>query len=255
MPIYRWVFSVVTAGFLIMPVVAVIVLSLTSDEHLRMASQSISFRWYREVLTSVRWRQAALESVIIAATATCLATALGLPAAISLTGASTGFRAVLVFALTLPIVVPLISQAVSDYAMFATLQLVDTRTAVVLAHTALAVPIFVLNVWASLQRVDPTLSQAARTLGAGPFRAFVRVTLPLIRPGIVTGAVLAFVTSFDESVLAIFLAGTSVVTLPKRMWEGLQFSVDPSVAAVGSILVLAAGLTSLLILRYTDVTH
>jgi putative spermidine/putrescine transport system permease protein len=124
------------------------------------------------------------------------------------------------------------------YRVFAALGLVGTRSGLILAHTVLAVPFVIINVAAVLQRMDWRAEQAARSLGASAMRAFAYVTLPLIRPGIAVGALFAFLTSFDEVVVALYLSGSKSVTLPVQMWSGLRFEINPVVAAVSSLLLL-----------------
>ena len=136
-----------------------------------------------------------------------------------------------------PIIVPTIISAVALYYLFASYGLVGTRTALVLAHLTLAVPFVLVVVASALERVDQALEQAAWTLGASKFMTFRKITLPLIRPAVITAALFAFLASFDEVVIAIFLSGVRVKTLPKRMWEGIREEIDPTTAAVAALLV------------------
>jgi putative spermidine/putrescine transport system permease protein len=172
-----------------------------------------------------------------------IATLLGVPAGIAAARGSMPIRGAIIVAMTAPILVPVVSQGVSYYALFARLGLIDTYAGLVIAHAALAIPVVVMNAWAAARQVDATLEDAARSLGASFGRSYFYVTLPLIRHGIVAGGILAFMTSFDESVLSLFLAGSHVATIPKRMWDGLQFALDPTVSAVGVLLVSLAALT------------
>ena len=134
-------------------------------------------------------------------------------------------------------IVPSIVTAVAVYNTFARLGLTDTVGGMILAHTILGLPFVVINVLAVLQKMDWRIVDAARSLGATPPRALVLVTLPAIMPGVVAGALFAFVTSFDEVVVALFLAGTAAVTLPVQMWNGIRFEINPTVAAVSVILI------------------
>jgi len=111
----------------------------------------------------------------------------------------------------------------------------------VIAHTALAVPFVMINVSATLQGFDERLEQAAMNLGATPWRTFLQVTLPIIRPGVLAGALFAFISSFDELVVALFVSGTSAVTLPRKMWESIRFEIDPTIAAVSTMLIVLTG--------------
>jgi putative spermidine/putrescine transport system permease protein len=135
-------------------------------------------------------------------------------------------------------IVPSIVTAVAIYNTFARLGLTDTIAGMILAHTILGLPFVLINVLAVLQKVDWRIVDAARSLGATPSRALLLVTLPAIMPGVLAGALFAFVTSFDEVVVALFLSGTSAATLPVQMWNGIRFEINPTVAAVSVILIL-----------------
>ncbi len=142
-----------------------------------------------------------------------------------------------------PLIVPGIVVAIGIYYAYSRYGLVGTPIAMVLAHTCLAVPFVVTSVTASLAGLDPRLEQASLSLGATPGATFWQVTLPLIRPGVLVGALFAFITSFDELIVALFISGTGAVTLPRRMWDDLRFQIDPTIAAVSTLtIVLTAAL-------------
>ena len=168
---------------------------------------------------------------------TVLSILLGTPAAIGLVrGDFPGKKAVNGLILS-PIIVPGIIVAIGVYYAYARFQLVGNPLALVLAHTCLAVPFVVINVASALTGVDPRLEQAARNLGAGPLATFRQVTLPLIQPGIFAGAIFAFSTSFDELLVALFVSGSTAVTLPRRIWEQIRFDIEPTIAAASSLLI------------------
>jgi putative spermidine/putrescine transport system permease protein len=145
-----------------------------------------------------------------------------------------------------PIVVPGIIVAIGCYFVYARYGLVGHPIALVLGHTCLAVPFVVINVTAALQGVDRQLERASANLGAAPLATFRQVTLPLILPGILAGAVFAFITSFDELLIALFLSGTGAVTLPRRMFDEIRYDIDPTIAAVSSLLIFTTTLLMLL---------
>jgi putative spermidine/putrescine transport system permease protein len=136
-----------------------------------------------------------------------------------------------------PIIVPGIIVAIGTYFAYAQYGLVGHPLALILGHTCLAVPFVVINVTAALQGVDRQLERAALSLGASPSGTFRQITLPLIAPGIAAGAVFAFITSFDELLIALFLSGTGAVTLPRRMFDEIRYDIDPTIAAVSSLLI------------------
>jgi putative spermidine/putrescine transport system permease protein len=137
-----------------------------------------------------------------------------------------------------PMIIPVIIVAISVYLFFSRLRLIGTEWGLVLAHTILALPFVVVNVSASLKGFDETLERAAISLGASRFQALRKVTFPLIRPGIISGALFAFITSFDEVVVAIFISGSRAVTLPKQMWDGIRIAINPTISAVASLFIV-----------------
>jgi len=179
---------------------------------------------------------------------TAAATAVGTAAALALRQPFRGRSLVRLIVLA-PLVVPVIIVAIAIYGLYAQLKLVGTLSGLVLAHTVLALPFVVVIVSATLHGIDETLELAAQNLGANRWHTFRLVTLPLIRPGVVSAALLAFITSFDEVVVAIFVSGTQAATLPKQMWDGIRTEIDPTVAAVSTLLIgvttLALGLLAL----------
>jgi putative spermidine/putrescine transport system permease protein len=137
-----------------------------------------------------------------------------------------------------PMIIPVIVIAVGTYYFFARVHLVGTRVGLILAHTVLAIPFVVVNVTATLQGFDVTLERAALSLGANRLVTFMRVTFPLIKPGMISGALFAFITSFDEVVIAVFISGTRAATLPKQMWDGIREAINPTISAVASLLIV-----------------
>ena len=175
----------------------------------------------------------------VAIAVTFLSVLLGTPAAIGLSRTRFAGRRAINQLMLSPLIVPGIIVAIGSYFVYAQYGLVGSKLALILAHVCLAVPFVVINVTAALQGVDPRLEQAAANLGATPLAGFRQITLPLIAPGIFAGAVFAFITSFDELLVALFLSGTGAVTLPRRMFDQMRFDLDPTIAAVSSLLIVA----------------
>jgi putative spermidine/putrescine transport system permease protein len=167
-----------------------------------------------------------------------LATLLGTLAALGIARLPRALRVVAAGLILSPLIVPVIVVAIGIYYAFSRYGLVGSPIGLVLAHTCLAVPFVVTSVSASLAGIDPRLEQAALSLGATPGGTFFQVTLPLIRPGVLVGALFAFITSFDELVVALFLSGSGAVTLPRRMWDDLRFAIDPTIAAVSTLTIV-----------------
>lgn len=224
------------ALFLIAPTVIIVIMSFTSSQLLRFPPAGVSGRWYSDFFHDETWTSSAITSVKVGLLSALLATVLGTLTALGVMRGRYRGRS-LVIALTLsPLVVPLIVVAVGMNLMFSEWGLTGSLVGLILAHATLALPFVVVNVAASLRTVDPRLEMAARTLGASPLRAFRRITLPLIMPAVAIGALFAFITSWDEVVVAIFLSSSLVRTLPVVMWSEVHDSIQPTIAAVASML-------------------
>ena len=231
--------------YLVFPILVVIPLSFSAGTYLSFPPPGFSLRWYANFFNRTDWLEAASLSLWVGAAVMLLATALGAPAALALVRSDFRGKNFLTGFIISPLIAPVIIVAIGIYFFYARLGLVGNPFALVIAHTALAVPFVVINVSATLQGFDERLEQAAMNLGATPWRTFWQVTFPIIRPGVFAGALFAFISSFDELVVALFVSGTSAVTLPRKMWESIRFEIDPTIAAVSTMLIV---LTSALFL-------
>ena len=226
-----------TILLMIFPILILYPLSFSSASYLQFPPPEFSTRWYENYFSRRDWVRPTIISFQIGFVVMILGTVIGTAAAIALVRGSFPAKKAVLGLLLSPIIVPTIISAVALYYLFASYGLVGTRTALALAHLTLAVPFVIVVVASALERVDPALEQAAWTLGATKFTTFRRVTLPLIRPAVITAAFFAFLASFDEVVIAIFLSGVRIKTLPKRIWEGIREDIDPTTAAVAALLV------------------
>jgi putative spermidine/putrescine transport system permease protein len=233
-----WVITIFTLIFLIAPSLIVIPMSFSAGETLSFPPPGYSLRWYENFFTQPEWQSAARNSVIVAVLTTIVATILGTGVSIALMRGSVPARNLATSLFLTPMIVPAIVTAVAVYGLYVRFRLVGTIQGLVLAHTVLALPFVMINVSAVLQGMDIRLEHAARSLGATPVRTFFLVTLPLIRPGILAGALFAFITSFDELVVALFISGDRAATLPVQIWSGLRFEINPTVAAVSTLLIV-----------------
>ena len=242
-----WVVTVGGFGlfFLSAPLLIIIVLAFSDAPFLTFPPPGFSLRWFENFLARPDWTSAAWTSITVGLMTMVVATLAGGMAAVAIVRGEFPGRGLLLGFMVSPVVIPTMVLAIALYYVFAPLGLVGTRAGLVLAHSVLAIPFVVIVVSGALRSTDITLERAARTLGAPPFTAFMRVTLPAIRPAVLTGAFFAFLASFDELVIALFIAGTGSRTLPKRMWEGIREEIDPTIAAVAAMLI---GLTLMLIL-------
>jgi putative spermidine/putrescine transport system permease protein len=226
--------------YLVAPIFVIVPLSFTSGQLLVFPLPGWSLQWYREFFTSPSWTSALGNSVLIGIATMCLATVLGTAAALGLHGSRSRFKALIFGLLITPLAVPVVIVAVALYYYFAAVGLVGTYLGLVLAHTVLALPFVIVTVSATLQSFDPNLVRAALSLGSSPTRAFRTVTLPIIAPGVIAGALFAFVTSFDEVVVALFLASPQQRTLPRQIFSGVSENITPAITAAAVILLVVS---------------
>lgn len=224
--------------FLMVPILAIIPLSFNSGAFLTYPLDGLSLRWYHEFIANVQWTRALKNSFIIGLSSAVLATVLGTMAALGLTRADFRGKGLVMAILLSPMIVPVVITAVGFYFFFAPLGLTASYTGLIMAHTALGTPFVVITVSATLQSFDISLARAAASLGANPVVTFFRVILPLIAPGVFSGALFAFATSFDEVVVVLMVAGPEQRTLPREMFSGLRENISPTITAVATIMIL-----------------
>ena len=223
--------------FLVAPILIIVPLSFSSGSFFHYPLPGFSMRWYHDFFTSSFWLPSVWNSLIVGSAATALATVLGTLAALGIWRSRFPGQALVLALLISPMVVPSIIVAVGVYFAFAPLGLTDGYSGLILAHTTLAVPFVVVTVLATLSGFDRTLLRAAASLGAPPVTTFRRVTLPLILPGVLSGAVFAFAASFDEVVVALLLAGPGQRTLPRQMFAGINDNISLTITAAATMLI------------------
>lgn len=223
--------------FLVLPALVAIPVSLTPKRFLSMPKGDYSLRHFEYLFTSPEWMSSFVQSAIIAVSSAMLATLLGTLCAIGLWRISSRAGEAVRAFLLLPLIIPPIISAMAFYRLWIPLGLLDTYLGLIVAHTILATPMVLITVSASLANFDPRLEQASRNLGAPMSTTLRRVILPSIRPGVMAGAVFAFILSWDEIVVALFISKFSVYTLPRRMWNGIRENTDPTVAAAAVVLI------------------
>ena len=233
--------------FLIAPIVVIVPLSFNAEPYftftegmLSLDPQAYSLRWYRTVAGDPEWLRALANSLVIGFAATALATALGTLAALGLSNPAMPGRSLAMSLLISPMVTPIIISAAGMFFFYSDLGLAQTYPGLILAHTALGTPFVVITVTATLSGFDTNLTRAAASLGAGPVRTFRRVQLPLIAPGVISGALFAFATSFDEVVTVLFIGGLDQRTIPRQMWAGIREQISPAILAVATLLIAFA---------------
>lgn len=237
-----------TVFFLMAPTLVVVPMSFTASNALTFPPEGFSTRWYEKMVTDPQWSTGFVNSAQVAFLTAILATTLGTLAALGTVRGRFPGKGALNALLLSPLIVPVIIIAIGMFSVFVSWKIAGSVVGLVLAHTALAVPFVVVNVSATLRTMDRNLELAAQSLGAGPVRAFRRITLPLILPGVLAGGLFAFITSWDEVVVSIFLTTARFRTLPPTMWEQIRQVVDPTVAAVSTTLLVVT--TSVLLLAF-----
>jgi putative spermidine/putrescine transport system permease protein len=234
--------SLAVLVFLVLPILVVMPLSFNSQPYFTYPLPGVSLRWYQEFFDSPDWMLALKNTVITGVVSTIIATVLGVTASLGLTSSRIRGKQIITGILISPMIVPLIITAVGVYFAFSPLGITDSLVGLILAHAALGAPFVVVTVTATLAGFNETLSRAGRSLGASPLRVFLQVKLPIIAPGVVSGALFAFATSFDEIVVALFLTGPDQRTIPRQMWAGIREQLSPTILAVACLLVVISTL-------------
>ena len=243
--------------FLIAPLVAIIPISFSKSPFMLFTEgmmswppdpEAWSFRWYRYMVgictdknlttpCSNKWMVGTMNSFFIGFSSTFIATVLGTLAALGLSRPHMPFKALIMSILISPMIVPLIITAAGMFFFYAKVNLVYTFTGIILAHVALSTPFVVITVTATLVGFDTDMTKAAQSLGARPIRTFFKVIMPLILPGVIAGALFAFITSFDEVVIVMFMASLNELTIPKQMWAGIRQEISPVILCMATCLV------------------
>jgi len=234
--------------FLIAPILVIIPLSFNSEPYFTFTSEMMSLdpaafstRWYEDFWSKEIWRRSIQNSFIIAIASTLLATSLGTLAALGLSRSEMPYKGLFMGLLISPMIVPVIITAAGIFFFYATISdvipLTGTYLGIILAHTVLGTPFVVITVTATLSGFDHSLTRAGAMMGANPTTVFFKIIMPLILPGVISGALFAFVTSFDEVVVVLFVASVEQQTIPRQMWAGIRESISPTILAVATILI------------------
>jgi putative spermidine/putrescine transport system permease protein len=225
--------------FLIMPIFIIIPISFSSSQYLTFPPPGLSLQWYDNFFTNSQWTDALLQSLKVASCTTVLALILGIMAAKGLLKATFKGKHLLNELFLLPMIIPTIIVAIALYRFESILSITGTTFGLVCAHTVLAMPFVITTVLSRLASLDPNLEFAAQSLGANRVQTFYMVTLPIIKPAILSATMFAFATSFDELVVTIFIAGVNGTTLPKQIWDGVRTQLDPTITSISSILIIS----------------
>ncbi|MCF6093678.1 ABC transporter permease [Microaerobacter geothermalis] len=230
-------FACLVLLFLILPTFIVIPISFSPSRFLEFPPPGFSLQWYKNFFSSDSWVNSFFFSLKVGFVTMISATILGTLASITLARSNSKWNSMLYYIMVTPMIVPLIIIAVAIYSLFIRTNLQGSFIGLVIAHTIIAIPYVITTVVGSLRGFDIRIEQAAISLGAHPFIAFMRVTVPIISPALISGALFAFIASFDELIVSIFVSGVFAKTLPVKMWEGIRLEIDPTIAAIASILI------------------
>ena len=237
--------------FLIAPLFVILPLSFNAEQYIHFSAKMLaldpegfSLRWYEDMIYGTKnpWGLATKNSLIIAFFATIGSTVLGTVAALGLSSRHMPYKAAFMALLISPMIVPLIISGTAIFFFMAKVGLAATHTGIILSHIILGTPFVVITVTATLTGFDHSVTRAAASLGSNPVNTFMKITLPLIRPGVISGSLFAFVTSFDEVVVVLFLAGLENTTIPIQMWVGLREQLSPTIMAVATCLIVMSTL-------------
>jgi putative spermidine/putrescine transport system permease protein len=246
----RWL-GIAVVIFIAAPLVIVVPMSFSEARSLQFPPPGYWLGYYKAYFTDMTWLRPTWNSILIASATTVLTMALVVPATFALVRHRFRGKSIADVMMLMPLAVPHIVMAVGYYSYFGDMGIVHTHLGVILAHTCLSVPIAFLVLSANLKGFDRTLERAAQSLGASPTRTFIHVTLPILRPGLIISALFAFIQSFDETVVAIFISGRGAETLPRKMFDSIRQEADPVIAVISTLLFAAVliGLTAPLLAR------
>jgi putative spermidine/putrescine transport system permease protein len=229
-------FVAIVLAWLIIPIIIIIPMSFSGARFLSFPPPSWSLRWYEAFLGSAQWMQATRVSLIVSASSAILATVLGTAAAYALNMTSSKLVRSLQMVLLLPLIVPIVITAVGVFLVYAQVGLLATITGLILANVMLGLPYVITSVLVGLRKFDHTQEMVSRSLGMNRLRTFFIVTLPQIRPSVISGLLFAFISAMDETVVSLFISGGENQTLTKRMFTALRDEIDPTIAAISSLL-------------------
>jgi putative spermidine/putrescine transport system permease protein len=236
--LWLYVFSGIVMLLLVAPTLIVIPMSFSDSQYLEFPPETWSLRWYRNYFGSPEWMQATATSLKAAFLTTLVATPVGVLAAYGLHCSGVRFVKAAYLILITPMMVPVVLVAIGAFYVFVKIKLLYTLTGLVLAHSILALPLVLIVTGSALKSYDMNQELAARSLGAPRWKAFLTITVPQIRFAIVTSALLAFLTSFDEVVIAMFISGGDNPTLTRNMFNALRDQIDPTIAAISTIMIV-----------------
>ena len=237
-----WVFTILVLLFLVLPVLIIVPMSFSSSRYLEFPPPGFSTQWYQAFFGDPQWVDALKTSLELAVATTLISLILGVLAAEGLSKSEFKGKSAVIEAFMMPMLVPGIIVGIAIYRFEAGMSLSGSFSGLLIAHVLMAVPFVIRTVLANLEGYNPNYELASRSLGANSLVTFLRVTVPMIRTALFSGAMFAFATSFDEIVVSQFICGVEVTTLPKRIWDGLNQQLDPTITAIAAIVIVLISL-------------
>lgn len=241
-----WFFAILVILFLVLPVLIIVPMSFSSSRYLEFPPPGFSTQWYQAFFSDPQWVNALKISIELAVLTTILSLILGILAAEGLSKSEFKGKDAIIEIFMMPMLVPGIIVGIAIYRFEAGLSLSSTFTGLLIAHTLMAVPFVIRTALANLIGLNPNYELVSRSLGANSLATFLRVTMPIIKPALFSGAMFAFATSFDEIIVTQFLCGIQITTLPKRIWDGLNQQLDPTITAIAAIVIVIISLAMVL---------
>jgi ABC-type spermidine/putrescine transport system permease subunit II len=232
-----WAYTAVILLFLLVPIAIIVIMSFSDQPYLTFPPPGWTLHWYAAVQDQARWLAAALNSIRIGVPSALLAVFFGTLPALGIARSGSRWAKPMTLLVLAPMMVPHVIIAIGLFPTLVDLRLINTYSAVVIGHSVIGIPLVFVTVSAALRAYPASLDLAARTLGASPWRTFMRVTVPMTWAGIASGGLLAFAASFDELMLALFLTSARTETLPRMIWDQLSFALTPALAAVATLIL------------------
>lgn len=246
------IFNIFIFTFLVTPLLIVIITSFSDTSYLIFPPEGFTLKWYEFVLSDGRYLEPFVNSIIVALVATVVSLVIGTMVSLAVVRYKFRLKGAMNSLFISPLIVPSLLLGIGLLMLFSQLNVTDAYIRLIAAHSVLTVPYVVRSVVANLGRTNPSIEEASRILGASPFKTIFLVTLPLIKPALIAGGFFAFIISFDELVVGLFLTSSSVTTLPLLIYSDIQFNLNPSISAISSLLIIGTVILGMIGMKFID---
>lgn len=246
------IFNIFIFLFLVSPLLIVIITSFSNTAYLVFPPEGLTLDWYKQVLSDSRYLQPFINSIVIALVATAISLVIGTMVSLAVVRYNFKLKELMNSLFISPLIIPTLLLGIGLLMLFSQIGVTDAYVRLIAAHSVITVPYVVRSVVANLGKINPSIEEASRILGASPFKTIFLVTLPLIKPALIAGGFFAFIISFDELVVGLFLTSASVTTLPILIYSDIQFNLNPSISAISSLLIIGTVILGVIGLRFID---